>query len=118
MALRCVDDLMHCLFVFNLLHASSEAVGKAILIKLDLSVDLDRVIHSGTGLEVSKIVVLDDTSSDIVQVVFVDPHGHVLGPLSFIHYTSGLFETVENKVLLYVDDLILAVLILVLLIVI
>ena len=63
-------------------------------------------------MEVSKTVVLDDTKSDTVLVVSEVPQGYVLVNLSCIHYTSDLFESIENKVLLYADDLILAALIL------
>ena len=42
-------------------------------------------------------VVVDDATSEWIQVVTGVPQGSVLGPLLFILYTSEMFELVENR---------------------
>ena len=47
---------------------------------------------------------VDGCRIKLVDVVSGVPHGRVLGPLSFLLYTSELFSILENKLISYADD--------------
>ena len=57
----------------------------------------------------SQFVLVDGCRSKLVNVVSGVPQGSVLGRLLFLLYTSELFSILENKLIGYADDSLMAV---------
>lgn len=94
------------------------------LVQIDFSAAFDRVNHLGLLYKLQcfgiggsilsiirqflsgrkQAVVVDGSSSSLVDVVSGVPQGSVLGPLLFILYTSEMFSITENILVGYADD--------------
>ena len=97
--------------------------------QIDFSAAFDRVNHEGIYYKLSSVgiggsvlsvltqflsnrsqyVLVDGCRSKLVNVVAGVPQGSVLGQWLFLLYTSELFSIVENKLIGYADDTLMAV---------
>ena len=112
------------LCVSHTLQSALESGQEAIIVQIDFSAAFNKVNHLGilyklcsvgVGVSVLSIlaqflsnrsqhVMVDGCRSKLVNIVSGVPQGSVLGPLSFLLYTSELFSILENKLIGYADD--------------
>ena len=115
-------DALLC--VSHTLQRALESGQEARIVQTDFSAAFDRVNHLGilckhcsVGIGGSVLSILTQFLSNrsqqvmvygcrskLVNVVPGVPQGSVLGPLSFLQYTSELFSILENKLISYADD--------------
>jgi hypothetical protein len=117
----CVDAL---LVIAQRAQQALDVGSECRLIQIDFSAAFDRVNHRGLLYKLQclgiggsllsiitqflsnrkQAVVVDGSSSSLVNVVSGVPQGSVLGPLLFILYTSEMFSITENTLVGYADD--------------
>ena len=106
------------------LQKALDAGMESYIVQLDFNAAFDRVSHSGVLFKLKSIgvggsmlsicreflsnrrqrVVVDGATSEWIPIVSGVSQGSVLRPLLFIHYTSEMFELVENRLYAYADD--------------